>query len=61
MIPVRIKCDESTIRKIARFTAIHYRQRAVLVYKVSDFCFIIENFEAKREKLLCHAAETTTI
>lgn len=36
MIPCRIICTEEEIRKIVRFTIEHYRQEAVLAYKLSD-------------------------
>ena len=36
MIPVRIICSKEDIDKIADFTILHYKQEAVLYYKVSD-------------------------
>ncbi len=36
MIPVRIICTESEIEKIADITSSHYKQRAVMYYKVTD-------------------------
>lgn len=36
MIPVRIACNKDQIQEIANFTIIHYRQKAVLFYKVTD-------------------------
>ena len=41
VIPVRIACDSRTMRNIALFTKKHYRQIAVMYYKVSDFVFTI--------------------
>ena len=43
MIPVRIVCDEETIRKIAKFTLEHYKQEEVLVYKISDEVIRVRN------------------
>ena len=40
MIPVRIACDEQTMKKIADITARHYRQEAVMYYEVSRRVFI---------------------
>lgn len=42
MIPVRIACDLVQISRIARITLLHYKQLAVMVYKVSDFCLVVE-------------------
>ena len=36
MIPVRIKCTRKQIDKIIDFTIKHYKQEAVLAYKISD-------------------------
>lgn len=36
MIPVRIRCDEKSLEEIVNFTARHYRQLAVMFYKISD-------------------------
>lgn len=41
-IPVRIACNEKQIRKIASFTRIHYRQIAIMCYRVSDKVLILE-------------------
>lgn len=35
MIPVRIMCSENDIIKIAQFTIKHYRQKAVMYYRIS--------------------------
>lgn len=42
MIPVRIACTKPQILEIARFTISHYRQKAVMYYKVSDEVEILE-------------------
>lgn len=36
MIPVRLTCSRSEIEKIAMFTKKHYRQLAVMAYKISE-------------------------
>jgi hypothetical protein len=36
VIPVRIACSKSIIEKIMDITANHYKQLAILAYKVSD-------------------------
>lgn len=36
VIPVRIACDRATIEKIICFTLSHYKQIAVMAYKLSD-------------------------
>lgn len=36
MIPVRIACTREQIDKIAKFSITHYKQIAILAYKVSD-------------------------
>lgn len=36
MIPVKIMCDQDTMRDIAQWTAGYYRQKSVLYYKVTD-------------------------
>jgi hypothetical protein len=41
MIPVRIKCSEQVIKQIAQFTLGHYRQKAVLIYRVSDYALVV--------------------
>ena len=40
VIPVRIMCSESTMTQVVRFTAKHYRQKAVMFFLLSDQCFI---------------------
>lgn len=42
MIPVRIMCDEPTINKIARFSLRHYRQKAIMFFRISERCTILE-------------------
>lgn len=44
VIPVRVACDRETILKIIGITAQHYRQLAVMAYKISSDV-IIEHFE----------------
>lgn len=36
MIPVRIVCNEKQINKIIDFSLKHYRQLAILAYRISD-------------------------
>lgn len=36
MIPCRIVCDEEQIKEIIDFTIVHYKQEAVLAYRISD-------------------------
>jgi hypothetical protein len=36
IIPVRIMCNRTEIEKIVDFTINHYRQLAVMAYKISD-------------------------
>lgn len=42
VIPVRIMCDEATIKKVVDITLQHYRQKAVMYYLLSRECFIVE-------------------
>lgn len=42
MIPVRIMCTEEEIVKISDFTAKHYEQKAIMLYKISDCVYIRE-------------------
>lgn len=46
VIPVRIMCDEKSIKKIVEITLQHYRQKAVMYYVLSTECFIV-NAETK--------------
>lgn len=41
VIPVKIMCTEQQIRQIVQFTITHYRQQAVMFYKLSDQVEII--------------------
>lgn len=36
VIPVRVACDRETIERIIDFTISHYKQQAVMAYKLSD-------------------------
>lgn len=45
MIPVRIKCTRKQILKIIKFTMSHYKQDAVLAYKVSDDVILLNKNE----------------
>lgn len=45
VIPVRIACTQEQIEQIVKFTLRHYRQKAVMYYKVSSDVFIVENPE----------------
>jgi hypothetical protein len=40
MIPVRIACTEAQINAICDLTAQHYKQESVMVYLLSEKCFI---------------------
>ncbi len=42
MIPVRIACNREQIEKIIQFTIEHYKQLAVMAYKLSDEVLIKE-------------------
>lgn len=44
MIPVRIACNEEQIRDIISFTLKHYKQIAVMAYKLSDKVLIVEEW-----------------
>lgn len=41
VIPVRIRCDKKNLDKIVQFTLAHYRQIAVMYYKITDECYIV--------------------
>lgn len=43
VIPVNIMCEEKDIKRIAEFTAKHYRQIAVMYFKLSSECVIHTN------------------
>lgn len=49
MIPVRIKCTKKQIRKIIKFTLNHYKQDAVLAYKVSDDVILVNRDKIERD------------
>jgi hypothetical protein len=36
VIPVRIMCTEKQFQKIVKFSLSHYRQKAIMFYKISD-------------------------
>lgn len=42
MIPVRIMASENEVKKIAEFTIKHYNQLAVMYYKVTEDCYVME-------------------
>lgn len=42
MIPVRIACSKEIIDKIMDFSALHYRQKAIMCYKISQETIIKE-------------------
>lgn len=42
MIPVRIMCSEEDIVEIAHMTKEYYEQEAVMVYRVSNHCIIVD-------------------
>lgn len=41
VIPVRIQCTITQIFKIAAVTAQHYRQKAVMFYKLSEDSYVL--------------------
>jgi hypothetical protein len=41
VIPVRIMCEEKTMKSIVDITLQHYRQISVMYYVVSDECHIV--------------------
>ena len=41
VIPVRIMCEEKTMKKIVDITLQHYRQKAVMYYVLSTECYIV--------------------
>lgn len=43
VIPVRIMCEESVMKKIVDITLQHYRQKAVMYYVLSTECHIVHN------------------
>ena len=43
VIPVRIACSESQIDAIIKFTLKHYRQEAVMAYRLSSFVKLVSN------------------
>lgn len=45
MIPVQIRCTEKEIVEIATFTLLHYKQEAVMFYRISNECYIIRKDE----------------
>jgi len=42
IIPVRIYCTITDVKKVAKFTVNHYDQEAIMLYKVSDTILMIE-------------------
>lgn len=50
MIPVQISCTKKQIKEIVNFTANHYKQKAVSIYKISDEFYIFE-FDENFKKL----------
>jgi len=45
VIPVRIMCEENTMKKIVDITLQHYRQKAVMYYVLSTECYIVAKEE----------------
>jgi hypothetical protein len=41
VIPVRIMCSDTDIKKIINFTIKHYRQKSVMYYVISNECYIV--------------------
>ena len=42
-IPVRIACTRTQLSKILKFTKFHYKQLAVMAYKISDEVIIYDS------------------
>ena len=55
VIPVRIMCTQSQIEDIAEMTIEHYRQLAVMYFKISDAAHIVECTLDQRSKF--HAVD----
>lgn len=47
VIPVRIMCDEKTMKKIVDITLEHYRQISVMYYVISEECHLVYAKDAK--------------
>jgi hypothetical protein len=45
IIPVNIACNDDDLKKIVNFTIKHYKQDALMYYKVSDEVFIMAKDE----------------
>lgn len=45
MIPVRVACDRWQLSQILQVTFEHYRQQAIMYYRVSDDCVIMSRDE----------------
>lgn len=45
VIPVRVACNEKEIKKIINFTITHYRQLAVMAYRISDKVLLVHKGE----------------
>jgi len=45
IIPVNIACTDKQLKKIVKFSLKHYRQDALMYYKVSDQVFIVKKEE----------------
>lgn len=43
VIPVRVACTRSEIDQIIQFTLSHYRQHAVMAYKLSEEVLLVKN------------------
>jgi hypothetical protein len=42
VIPVRVCCTEADLRKIQKFALTHYKQRAIMAYRLSSDVLILE-------------------
>jgi len=45
IIPVHVACNERQLEKIVKFSIKHYRQDALMYYKVTDEVFIVKKDE----------------
>lgn len=58
MIPVTLMCTEAEINEIARFTALHYQQEAVMFYLLSTDVRIVHYPVKKSSKKKPHSKST---
>lgn len=60
VIPVRVICSQKQIEKIIDFTILHYRQLAVLAYRISDKV-ILKHTVTVEEKEMSNERERNAI